>query len=155
MPRKYELPTFLEGTLTQERYERWLRHKARAHVKRDRRRGNAGATGAEYLVAIHRAVVESGGHDFYTGEALDWYLAGTYDNERSLVGRRGYKAGFALLPTVDHVDDGLGPADFKICAWRTNAAKNDLVHEEFVALCRRVVRHADAPERHTPDQTAD
>ena len=26
----------------------------------------------------------------------------------------------------DHVGDGLGAADFKICAWRTNDAKHDL-----------------------------
>jgi len=58
-------------------------------------------------------------------------------------GYRTYKAGFALLPTVDHVGDGLGEADFKICAWRTNDAKSDLTHDEFVALCRRVVKHFD------------
>ena len=44
---------------------------------------------------------------------------------------------------MDHVGDGLGDADFKICAWRTNDAKNDLTYSEFVALCRRVVEHFD------------
>src|SRR6266496_4750038 len=32
-----------------------------------------------------------------------------------------------------------GPADFKICGWRTNDAKGDLLLEDFVALCSRVV----------------
>src|SRR5467141_3173963 len=52
---------------------------------------------------------------------------------------RIYKARFALLPTVDHLGDGKGPADFKICGWRTNDAKGDLLLEDFVALCSRVV----------------
>jgi hypothetical protein len=49
----------------------------------------------------------------------------------------------ALLPTVDHVGDGLGAADFKICGWRTNDSKTDMTHQEFVAFCRRVVTHFD------------
>ena len=88
---------------------------------------------------IHRAVVHCNGRDSYTGEDLRWDLISTYDNEKSKAGRREYKAGFALLPTVDHVGDGLGPADFKICGWRTNDAKNDLSYSEFVEVCRRVV----------------
>jgi hypothetical protein len=49
------------------------------------------------------------------------------------------------LPTVDHVNDGLGPADFRICAWRTNDAKNDQSLDEFVALCRRVIDYQGKP----------
>jgi hypothetical protein len=61
----------------------------------------------------------------------------------SPLGRTGNKAGFALLPTVDHVPCEDGQYDFVICAWRTNDAKADLGHEDFIALCRRVVAHAD------------
>ena len=43
--RKFALPGFLEGVQTQDTYERWLRRKAAAHLKRDRRRGNKVATG--------------------------------------------------------------------------------------------------------------
>ena len=139
--RKYELPIFLAGVVSQATYERWLRRKAAAHVKRDRKRGNLTAGGEEYRVAIHAAVLSSRGRDCYTGEALQWNLISSYCNEKSQSGRRTYKAGFALLPTVDHIGDGTGAADFKICAWRTNDAKNDLSHFEFVRLCQRVVDH--------------
>ncbi len=34
---------------------------------------------------------------------------------------------------------------FVICAWRTNDAKNDISHTEFVALCQWVVDHHSCP----------
>jgi hypothetical protein len=139
--RKYAVPTFLSAVTGQAVYERWLRRKAAAHVKRDRKRGNRAATGETYRVAIHSAVLNCEGRDCYTGEELRWDLISTYCNETSRSGRRKYKATFSLLPTVDHVGDGLGAADFKICAWRTNDAKNDLNHSDFVELCQRVVEH--------------
>jgi hypothetical protein len=96
-----------------------------------------------YKNAIHQAVAHSGGSDHYTGESLNWSLLCKYRNLESQATGRHYKAGFALLPSIDHVGDGLGEAEFKICAWRTNDAKNDLSHEQFVALCRSVVKHFD------------
>ena len=39
---------------------------------------------------------------------------------------RAYKAMFAYLPTVDHIHDGKGDPEFKICPWKVNDAKNDL-----------------------------
>jgi len=84
----------------------------------------------------------SDGLDAYTGEALDWRLLSTYKNEESQAGRQAYKAGFGLLPTVDHVSAEATEVSFKICAWRTNDAKNDLAIAGFVELCRRVVIHA-------------
>jgi hypothetical protein len=146
--RKYQLPDFLSATpLTQAAYERWLHGRAIAHVRRDKKRGNTTATNETYKIAIHKAVIRSGGCDHYTGEALCWSLVGRYSNEESKAQRRHYKATLALLPSIDHVGDGLGEADFKICAWRTNDAKHDLTHQEFVALCRRVVEHFDRPDR--------
>jgi hypothetical protein len=145
--RKYQLPDFLAEELTQDNYERWLRGRAAAHVRGDKKRGNKTATREAYRVAIHRAVISSSGQDQYTGERLNWSLVSQYSNEKSQAERRRYKATLALLPTVDHVGDGLGEADFKICAWRTNDAKSDLTHEEFVRLCRRVVAHFDQNAR--------
>jgi hypothetical protein len=139
MARKYQLPQFLQHVLSQETYERWLRRKAAAHVKRDRKRNNRTAIGEAYRVAIHQAVIKSAGRDDYTGEQLRRDLISTYENGASGAGRREYKLLFALLPTVDHVGDGLGAADFAICSWRTNGAKSDLNYLEFVELCRRVV----------------
>jgi hypothetical protein len=127
--------------ITQEIYEHWLRRKAQAHIKRDRRRGNLAATGESYRNAIHSAVIESQGCDVYTGEKLDWSIVSQYDNDESQEKGRQYKRQFALLPTVDHVGDGTGPANFKICSWRTNDAKNDLELSEFLDLCRVVLEN--------------
>lgn len=123
-------------------YIRWLRRKAAAHLKRDRKRVTHEITGEEYRKAMHAAVCDHGTHDFYTGEQLDWSLISTYDNAASKAGGSEYKAGFALLPTVDHVSGDDGKFDFVICGWRTNDAKNDLAYEDFLALCRRVVAKA-------------
>lgn len=143
-PRKYRLPDFLSSMrLTQIGYEKWLHGRAVAHVKRDKERGNTTATNEVYKMAVHHAVIRSGGRDWYTGEFLNWSLIGRYRNKESKAKGRHFKTRFALLPTIDHVGDGLGEVDFKICAWRTNDAKSDLTQEEFVALCRRVVAHFD------------
>lgn len=147
MLRKYEAPSFRDGIVDQPTYERWLQRKAKAHVLRDRRRGNLSAAIAVYKAAIHEAVKSSEGRDCYTGEPLRWNLISTYSNEASQRGRRAYKAEFARLPTVDHVGDGLGDARFEICAWRANDAKNDLNHADFVSLCRMVVAHADRRDK--------
>ena len=139
--KKYAVPNFLAEKLSQEVYERWLRHKADAHVRRDRRRGNRAAIGELYRKAIHQAVIRSGGRDAYTGEALDWSLLSKYDNEQSKEYGRRYKHQFALLPTVDHVGDGTDGAEFEICSWRTNDAKHDLTTTDFLKVCRAVLEH--------------
>ena len=141
MPKKYGLPKFLAGTVSQEAYERWLRRKAQAHVRRDRARGKESALGERYRDLIHSAVVESGGRDAYTGKALDWRLISKYDNDNSRSDGLKYKHAFALLPTVDHLADAKNQAAFRICGWRTNDAKHDLDMPEFLALCRAVLRH--------------
>ena len=137
----YAVPPGLE--ISQEIYSRWLRRKAATHVKRDRLRCDHPIKGEEYLRKIHAAVCDHGTHDFYTGEKLNWQLVCTYSNEESRAGRSHYKASFALLPTVDHVLGEDERYDFVICSWRTNDAKNDLDHAEFVELCRKVVTKAD------------
>lgn len=138
--RKYALPSFLHSRLSQESYVRWLHRKAVAHAKRDRKRGNDTVKNAQYKIAIHHAVCACNGRDAYTHESLAWELVSKYDNAASKAGRREYKAQFSRLPTVDHVGDGKGAADFRICAWRTNDAKSDMTLKEFVRLCRKVVQ---------------
>ena len=136
------MPDFLADSVSAEAYERWLARKAAAHVRRDRRRDQIGVTVSLYKEAIHQAVVLSQGKDAYTGEFLHWHLISKYNNDESKNGRHRYKAGFALLPTVDHVSAGATEASFRICAWRTNDAKNDLSVEDFLNLCQRVLVHA-------------
>lgn len=136
------MPKFLEGVIPPEAYEKWLSRKAKAHVIRDRKRSHSTARVSLYKEAIHAAVLMSEGLDAYTGEELDWTLLSKYNNEESKAGRHGYKAGFALLPTVDHVSAGATEASFRICGWRTNDAKNDLSLEAFIELCKKMLTHA-------------
>ena len=143
MPLKYELPPSLIGKINQATYSYWLRNQSRRHFGRDKGRGNNTITNEKHKIAIYVAVSQSNGNDQYTGEALDWSLVRKYDNEKAKKGGRKYKATFALLPTIDHCDDGLGPANFKICSWRTNDAKNDLSYSDFVELCCRVIAYAE------------
>ena len=116
-----------------------MSRKAVAHVKRDKARGNTTATNESYKIAIHKAVCESKGKDAYTNEQLDWSLLSKYNNEQSKKHGRYYKKQFALLPSVDHVGDGTGEAYFKICAWRTNDAKNDMTYLELVELSKKIL----------------
>jgi hypothetical protein len=139
--KKYPFPEFLIGQCEQTAYIRWLSRKALAHVKRDRHRGHTAATREAYMLAIHKAVVASGGLDDYTGEELAWNKISTYDNAKSKEGRRQYKKPFWDLPTVDHWGDDLTANAFRICSWRTNDCKNDLDDEELIAFCRIVLSH--------------
>lgn len=140
--RKHTMPVFLAESVSADAYERWLTRKAAAHVKRDRKRDQSGVTQSLYKEAIHAAVILSQGKDAYTGETLDWHLISKYNNDESKIGRHGYKSGFALLPTVDHVNAGATEASFRICSWRTNDAKNDLSVDDFLSLCEKVLVHA-------------
>lgn len=139
MPRIYELPPFLDGLVDREHYLRWLRRKAAAHLKRDRKRGNMVADGTSYRRGIHKAVLRSNGEDEYTGRCLRWDLISQYDNDSAAAKRREYKREFYDLPTIDHIGDGLGEAYFSICSWQVNDAKHDQTLAEFVEMCRRVV----------------
>lgn len=138
--RKYELPPFLKKEkFDQEKYEKWLRRKAAAHVRRDRLRNKSIIKPEDYLIKIHQAVVDSRGLDYLTNEKLDWSLISKYDNDESKKQKGAYKEKFALLPSVDHNKDDAGNLEFRICAWRTNDAKNDLSINDFKKLCRLVL----------------
>src|ERR1700744_78297 len=103
MAKKYAVPEFLLDKLDQARYEKWLRRKATAHAKGDKKRFNRTDTVESYRDQIHAAVLKSMGKDTYTGEQLHWEKVSTYRNENSKSGKSKYKAEFALLPTLDHV----------------------------------------------------
>lgn len=143
MPSKRRaLPQFLVNRVDTLIYERWLARKAAAHLKRDRKRGYEGISGSKYRDEIHQAVMESEGRDYYTGEKLNWALLSKYNNEKSIEGKHAYKASFSLLPTVDHIESARMNSGFRICGWRTNDAKHDLSHHEFIELCKLVVQKA-------------
>lgn len=140
--KKRPLPALHEGRLAPLVYERCLKRKAIAHLNRDRRRDYKGISGASYRDAIHHTTVQSQGRDAYPDEALDWKVISQYDNDESELGRRHYMAGFALLPTVDHIESASPKSGFCICAWRTNDAMDDLSYQAFLGLCRTVLEHA-------------
>jgi hypothetical protein len=140
MPNKYPLPDCLIDVIPQKKYSNWLDAKAKAHVKRDLKL-RPDITKIEYKKKIHEAVIRSEGKDAYTGEALDWSLISTWNNKEAKAHGTRYKSKFALLPSVDHVSERRDQTDFTICAWRTNAAKNDLSIENFVQLCEKVLKH--------------
>ena len=136
MPIKYELPPFLDdAVVARQVYVRWLHRKAQTHARRDGRRWGRTVRVSRYKQAIHRAVLESNGRDFYTHEKLDWFLISSYDNRDSQSQGVKYKKRFAFLPTVDHADPESRQADFRICGWRTNDCKNDLTMEELRMFC--------------------
>jgi hypothetical protein len=124
--RKYAVPNPIADRVTQEKYERWLRAKARAHSRGDTKRFGQRHSAEHYRNLIHSAVCSSNGKDFYTGEDLHWEKISTYNNDDSKTGRKKYKAEFALLPSIDHVWSDDSTFDFVICGWRTNNAKADL-----------------------------
>lgn len=145
MPIKYELPAFLEGTVERPPYVEWLHRKAQAHARRDRKRWNLPIRVSRYKQAIHRAVLDSGGRDFYTHEPLDWSLLSEWDNREAQRGGGSYKRRFALLPTVDHWDPESREANFRICGWRTNDCKNDLTVAELRTFCETLLRAQASP----------
>jgi hypothetical protein len=146
---KYPLPDFLSSICSPKRFSAWLNSQATRHCKRDRNRGNADLRREAIKRAIHIAVVQSRGLDAYTGHMLDWQLIGTYSNAESAVNGRAYKRRFHGVPSVDHVGDGLGAPDFRICAWRTNDCKSDLTYDEFIEFCRSVLSHHEQPAEGT------
>jgi hypothetical protein len=134
---KYPLPAFLEGKFTHLEYFKWLRNKADTLLKRDRKRRKpyaASATKSSYRQEVHKAIINGGERDPYTGESLEWELISKWDTSHEQP--EGYKKRFALMPTVDHVN--ADELKFEICSFRINEAKADLKPEEFIELCKKV-----------------
>jgi hypothetical protein len=133
----YPLPDFLKGRCTHRVYIKWLNNKADTLLKRDKRRGKTYARAAsesDYKKEIHKAVINGGESDPYTGEPLTWELISTWDSTKKH--SEGYKAKFAFMPTVDHIT--VNALHFEICSWQTNEAKSDVSPEKFIKFCEKV-----------------
>jgi len=142
MTIKYQLPEFLTNIVTQAAYEKWLHRKAQGLFRKYKKKADMTATISEYKIAIHKVVDNCCGRDAYSQEQLDWHLLSTYDNEKSKKEGRAYKRKFDLLPSIDHVSgDGTGASDFKICSWRTIDSKNDMSMDEYVDLCKKIIKY--------------
>jgi hypothetical protein len=140
---KYDLPAFLNGVVSREKYRNWIDAKAASLRRRDKKHTPMPPPKSLYKEAVHKAVCDSEGKDAYTGERLDWSLIGKYENEKSKQGRRGYWKEMRLLPTIDHTTCIPGDLEFEICGLQTNDSKSWLSHEELVEFCKMVVRHSD------------
>ena len=121
-------------------YPGWVQRKAVTHCKRDQKRGGSGNV-QQYRLAIHAAVLASGGRDHWTGEPLDWHLIGTYDSRDPAAGTAEHRKRFAMLPSLGYRTNQPSP-DFVVCAWRTNDAKHDMTPAELLAFCRAVIDHS-------------
>lgn len=150
---KYELANFLheysvEDKSFKDKYAKWLDSQASRHFTRDKEYFDKHNDKFEhmsrmkYKEAIHQAVNDSNGKDYYTGKQLEWDRILTWNNSDSK--KKGYKSDFKGLPTVDHIDRGNfhEEINFVICSWSVNDAKNDLSEEEFLQLCESVVEHS-------------
>lgn len=137
---KYDLPKFLEGKIVRGAYTIWLTRKARSLRKRDRKRGYfLNYTNEKYKIKIHKAIIESKGKDYYTGEKIDWGKMGKYDNEQSKKDGRDYWKKIWDAPSVDHYDSSKNLV-FKICTILTNDMKNHMDENEFIERCKKVVK---------------
>ncbi|MGA2506368.1 MAG: hypothetical protein ABSF80_02715 [Chitinispirillaceae bacterium] len=136
---QYPFPSFLEGRCTPAVYYKWLNKRADSVFTRDKKRRKPfalTATREAYKMKIHKAVVDGGLNDPYTGEPLAWDLIGTWDTSHKQPD--GYEKRFTLLPTIDHITPDV--LDFEIYSYQINKAKNDLNPAEFVELCKKVVQ---------------
>ena len=144
-----------ENKLTETSFREFIRKKAAALWKRDKKKLIAQSSKessekyddsrkrAEYRNAIYKAIVAMKENVCpYTGYILQWEKIGTWKNDEAKSKGKKYKKDFAYLPTVDHINADPKP-DFIICSWVANDAKNDLTKEAFVKLCRDVVAFAD------------
>jgi len=147
MNDKYESPYFMKDIKDNEEYKKWLIRKAMSQFKRDKDFYEKHDTKfpyerIDYKEALHFAVINSGGLDYYTGKPLDWHLISAWDNDRSM--EIGYKKKFNKLPVLEHVnrDDLSDKLEFVICGWAVSDAKNDLNINEFLELCQDVLSHS-------------
>jgi hypothetical protein len=137
----YPLPPYLQGRITQTRYDNWLRVKSWALLKRDRKRKRPYATPGSitmYKDAVQAAVWASGVTDPYTGDALAWELIDRWDPARAK-GDSDYIRQFFPMPTIDHIDPYADTLAFEICSWQVNLCKSFQDPPEFLDMCRKVV----------------
>ena len=139
MSEEYSIPAFLRGQCTAQRYRVWIFAKATANYKRDSGRGNNEITRQAYRKAIHQAVIASGGVDAYTGLPLDWHLIGTYDNETSREQGEPIRKDWGTCRQSITSGMGLGRQTSRSASW-PQRRQNDLTIEEFIELCKQVLR---------------
>jgi len=138
----FPLPGILQGLLTPVAYDDWVRVKAWALYKRDKKRGLPAALNGSiglYKETVNGSVAASGPLDPYTGDILAWNLIGAWDPEKAKIDC-GYVKQFYLMPTVDHIDPCADTLAFEICSWEVNCCKSFLNPVEFLDMCGKVIK---------------
>lgn len=137
MRRLHPCPRFVrKGGLLCSAYAAWLKRETNRLRERDRD-WLTRPKEAAYIAALHKAVVESKGCDFYTGTPLQWRLLAR--PRRRTTGRRGHVSE-GRRPSVDHVH-GIHSLQFRMCEANVNAAKGPLTDRQFLRLCKAVTDH--------------
>jgi hypothetical protein len=135
----------LQGRCSLATYKKWLYVRARELFNKDRLRKKPYAlTGSVpfYKMLIHQAVNRGGQTDPFTADSLKWELIGTWNSSIPTSHDPAIMKKFALLPTVDHIDPASDELEFEICSFEINKCKSSLNPADFVALCERIVSHA-------------
>jgi len=143
--KKYNLPDFLRGRISLEKYRRWLRGRGATLFARDRKKRRPYAMisngGSFYSGLIHTAVCQGAAADPFTGRPLAWELISTKDDFSNGPHDIAFMKKFAQLPTVDHIDPMSKTLAFEICSFEINKCKASLDPEEFVAQCKKIVEY--------------
>jgi hypothetical protein len=147
-PAEFFPPDFSQGKCSVGQYRKWVLGHSKNMYLRDRKANRPFAYPGQK--SLYRHTIDDAAHhgqfDPYTGDVLLWELIGEWDPNEAR-GNRDYAKKFALLPTVDHIDPASDVLEFEICSWKINMCKGNLNPQDFIELCRRVVKYA---ERLTP-----
>jgi hypothetical protein len=147
--RKYPLPDYLVGRISEALFDNWLNERGNTLRQRDLKRKKPWApstTKGMYKEKIYAAVIDCGQCDPFTGDPFQWELISSWDANEAKNGGDDYKNKFLLMPTVDHKDPDSDTLEFEIVSWLVNDCKSGLAPDQFIDLCKRIVTHCAAGE---------
>lgn len=135
--KEYQIPSFLTKVkISQDEFGKWLDKVTNAHLRRDRKRlGGQKILPVTYRKAIYKAIKDSCGRDYYTGEKLDWNLLQHFAGTKISNGRD------KLIPTIDHEKLSATAPIFRICSMRTNKCKSDYSVAEVLAFAETLIQY--------------
>ena len=149
--KEYPIPLVLTNAgISQDLYGKWLDKVTTPHLLRDRKR-LVGQTIERkvYRVAIHKAVVESNGKDYYTGEPLNWKLLQHFSGSTVSTTAKGSKrASQEMTPTLDHENLSAKHPVFRICSMRTNKCKSDYSIDTLLDFSRKLIAYQSTKGSH-------
>lgn len=91
--RKYPLPDYLVGRITESLFDNWLNERANTLRQRELKRKKPYAlvtTKGMYKGKIYAAVVDAGEFDPFPGDALEWELISSWNSDKAKEGGDEY-----------------------------------------------------------------